>query len=105
MTPEQNKLIFDYCGFKIGWGCKRLNSELKQNCIKSENPVLLHCLPDDAKPCIYYYDEYRELDGNDILEAVKMMENKEDLFKFENFSINKWNEVNPKESPFSYLLP
>jgi len=108
MTDKQKKLIFEYCRFKIGWGCKRIESGLNQDCIKSKNPVLLHCLPDNKKPCIYYYERFRDLDGNDIIEAVRIMESKGDMTEFDEYWMNKWtiavDTTHLGINQFAYLL-
>lgn len=82
MTPEDKKRIFDYLGWRIedDCTCERCGTEFTHN----------------------------NLDGNDILEAVEVMENKideekrTDLYKFFPFALGKWGFC--KQEYFAYLL-
>lgn len=91
------KEVFKYIGIKPDWGCKRLESRLNQACIKSKNPILLHCLPDDDRPCIYYYEAYRKLDGNDMVIAINAMQEKGDLKKFSVYTEDVLKDCIEKE--------
>lgn len=53
---------------------------------------------------IKFMGKWHPFNGNDILEAVKIMESRGDLKEFEYFARDRWNEVNPKERVFFYIL-
>jgi hypothetical protein len=70
MTTEDRKLIYDYCGWKIG---------------------------KDVSP-------WHDFTGNDILEAVTVMESKGGLFSFEDFIRDSYYENVCGKSKLSYYL-
>lgn len=78
------KKVFEYMGKVPDWGCKRLDN-LGLECIKSNNPVLAHCLPDDEEPCIYFYQVFQKLDGNDMVQAIRKMQEKVDFYGLDSF--------------------
>jgi hypothetical protein len=69
MTDKEKKLIMEYCG----WSLQKVRIAINPSDLRSD-----------------YVEAYmHELDGNDILEAVKVMESKGDWEKFCNFISEK----------------
>ena len=80
MTNEDKKLIFEYCG----WAPK-----YKQK--------LGYAGEEDWECTI--------LNGNDMLEAVRIMESKGDMFSFHQFSHNRWLDIiDVKKEWIPYIL-
>jgi hypothetical protein len=75
MTPEELKLIFDYCGWQILWNSIGMAGE--QN---------------------------HTLDGNDILEAVRIMEERGEYTLFNGFAMNRWMKDTSSSHCFIFIL-
>jgi len=90
MTNEEKKLIFEYCGWHDHTPLFP-NSHICEHCgFVFEGDML---------------EWNHSLNGNDILEAVKIMEEKEDWDEFTNFiESNFYSHINFSADRFPYLL-
>ena len=77
MTNEERKLIFDYCGW--------------------DGTTTVEGYAIDTPEC-------RPLDGNDMKEAVRVMEERGELLSFEDFIREKYYEVACSKSKLGYYV-
>ena len=88
MDDKDKKLIFDYCGWKMA--CRGNSPEI--------------CFEDNGSLCIKC-EFYHPLNGNDILEAVRIMEEKGDWLNFtSSVELRCYQYIKLTPSEFPYLL-
>jgi hypothetical protein len=94
MTPEERKLIYEYCDWKMV--CK---GNITDYCKMEDEPLSINL-------CSQRCEFYHPLDGNDKDLAVKIMEERGESELFENFSSDIYiREKKPVSKCFHvYLL-